>query len=526
VNHRLAAVLSLVFASAALSSCGGGSGITPPPPSGSFSSASLHGQYAFSLNGVDLNGAYIARIGSFTADGAGSITSGLEDVLALGSGQPASTVSFTGGTYQIQPNGRGTLTLNAAGGALQMSLVMQSAANGYAIQTDLAASTSGTFTQQTSTDFNAAALANPYVFGASGLSFANSNAAPLSLLGKIVADGNGNITSGVIDTNDGNASAPSGATPVSTGTYALDTNGNGTNFGRGTMTFNARTFAFYIVDATHFEILEEDGLGGSSGEALQQTGAIPTQNSEFTGSFVYLIGGVSSLGSQGPIARGGRFTADGNGGISSISFDDNSDGTYRHISQGSNISAATYTIDSTNAGSGRGSFTFTDSGGGTYADVFYLRSATQAMVQETTKGIVGTGSMYAQTGSPFTVAASAGTYVSNWTGVQLGTNSAIPFEEDFVNQFTLSNANSSNIAGAVDYVELGLSSKTLFTSVGLGGTLTIDKDGTNNNLYKFAVAGSPSITINFQAYFANPSTVLLICSDSIRTTAGVIHPQQ
>ncbi len=479
------------------------------------------------MNGVDLTGAFIARIGSFTADGSGNVTGGLEDVLVLSSGQPASTISFTGGTYQIQANGRGTVTLNAAGGsALQLSLVLQSTATGYLIQTDLTASTSGTFTQQTPADFTAAALANPYVFGASGVSFANSNAAPLGLAGKIVADGNGSITSGVMDTNDGNTSAPSGATAISSGTYVLDTNGNGTNFGRGMMTFNARTFAFYIVDVTHFELLEEDGLGGSSGDALKQTGAIPTQNSEFTGSFVYLIGGVSTLGSQGPIARGGRFTADGNGGIGSISFDDNDDGTYRHISQGSNISTPAYAIDLANPGSGRGSFTFTDSGGGTYADVFYLISPTQGMVLETTKGIIGTGPMYAQTGSPFTVAGSAGAYVSNWNGVQLGTNSAIPFEEDFVNQFTLSNANSSNIAGTTDYVELGLSSKTLYSNVGVGGTLTIAKDSTTNNLYKFAIAGSPSITVNFQAYFANPNTVLLICSDGIRTTSGVIRSQQ
>jgi hypothetical protein len=39
------------------------------------------------------------------------------------------------------------------------------------------------------------------------------------------------------------------------------------------------------------------------------------------------------------------------------------------------------------------------------------------------------------------------------------------------------------------------------------------------------LGGSPSTTINFQTYFANPGTVLLVCSDSNRTTAGVVHQQ-
>lgn len=525
-RHARLIAPALAIAAVFLTSCGS-STITPPPPSGNFSDASLHGQYAFSMSGVDLTGAFFARIGSFTADGAGNITGGLEDLLALSSGQPASTVSLTGGTYQIQSAGSGVMTLNAAGGStLQLSMVLQSTAIGYLVQTDLNASTSGTLIQQTPADFTNASLANPYVFSASGVSFANSNASPLSLIGRIATDGNGNITGGVMDTNDSSPSAPSGATPIAPGTYALDTSGNGTSFGRGTTTFNGRTFAFYIVDSTHFELLEEDALGGSSGDALLQTGAFATQNHEFTGSFVYLIGGLSTLGSQGPVSRVARFTADGNGGIGSISLDDNDDGTYRHISQGTNISAATYSIDSANSGSGRGAFTFTDSGGGTYADIFYLVSPTQAVVQETSKGIIGTGAMYAQTDSPFTVAASAGTYVSNWSGVQLGSSSAVPFEEDFVNQFSLSNGNSSNVAGLTDYVELGLSSKTLFSNVGLGGTLTINKDGTMNNLYKFAISGSPSITVNFQAYFVNPGTVLMVCSDSIRTTAGIVHQQQ
>jgi hypothetical protein len=505
---------------------GGGSNITPPPPSGNFSDASLNGQYAFSMSGVDLTGAYIARVGSFTADGTGHITGGLEDVLSLGSGQPAAEVSFGGGNYQIQANGRGLIVLQVAGGGgLQLSLAMQNASAGYLAQTDLNATSSGTFNLQNSSNFNAAALAGPYVFDFSGVSFAGTGVAPISLIGQIKTDGNGAITGGVMDSNDGNVAAPSGATPVAPGSYQLDSSGNGTAFGRGTMSFNGYNFVFYIVDSTHFKVLEEDTLGGTMGDALLQSGSVPTQNSQFTGSFVYLVGGSSVSGTIGPLARAARYTADGNGGLGAVSLDDNNSGTYTHVSQGSNISAATYAIDTANVGSGRGAFTFTDSGSGRYSEVFYMISPTQAVVQDTSDGVIGDGPLYAQTGGPFTVSGSAGNYVFNWSGVQLGSSTAVPFEEDFVGQYALSSATTSNIAGVTDYVELGLSGNTLFLNVGLGGTLTINNDGVANNLYKYALGGSPSSTLNFQAYFANPGTVLLVCSDNNRTTAGIARQQ-
>jgi len=520
------ACAAIAFLAMTLAACGGGGPtITPPPPTGNFSDSSLNGQYAFSMSGLDAqSGGYIARVGTFTADGAGNIKAGLEDVLSLSSGQPAGIVSFTGGNYQILANGHGLVVLNAAtGGGLQLNLVLQSNSSGFLMQTDLNATSSGNFSLQTSADFSATKLANPYVFDFSGVSFLGTNVAPISMIGQIKADGNGTITGGVMDTNDGNLGAPSGATAVTPGSYALDSSGNGTNFGRGTMTFNGRSFAFYIVDATHLKVLEEDTLGGAMGDAVQQAGTVPTQNPGFTGSFVYLVGGASVTGTMGPIARAARFTADGSGGLGTISLDDNNDGSYTHISQGSNISAASYAIDTTNAGSGRGTFTFTDSGAGTFSDVFYMISPTQAVVQDTSAGIIGDGPLYSQTGGPFTLSGSAGNYVFNWSGVEL--SSPPPFEEDFIGQYALSTAASSNISGVTDYVELGLSPQGAFTNVGLGGTLTISSNGTANNLYKFVVGGSGSSTVNFQAYFANPGTVLLVCSDSSRTTAGIVLQQ-
>jgi hypothetical protein len=74
----LFSVMALAAFNGACSS--GVGGPPPPPPTGNFSLASLTGSYAFQMSGTDINGNFIARVGSFTADGKGNITAGIEDV--------------------------------------------------------------------------------------------------------------------------------------------------------------------------------------------------------------------------------------------------------------------------------------------------------------------------------------------------------------------------------------------------------------------------------------------------------------
>jgi hypothetical protein len=518
--------LTTCILAAFLTACGGDSGgINPPPPAGPFSNATLTGQFAFSLSGRDSNGAYVAHIGSIVADGQGHITGGLEDFLSLGAGT-VTTIPITGGTYQIQSNGRAVMTLQQSTVApLVLSFCLKSNTQGSIIETDLAASAGGSIYQQTPSDFSAAAVTGNYVFDFFGVSFSAGNVAPISIIGQFAANG-GSITGGTIDINDGNATAPSGPITLIPGSLALDSSGNGTTYGRGTLSFNNRDYVYYIVDAQHIKVLEEDELGGVSGDAVAQTGTIPTQNSAFTGNYTYLVGGGATLGSQGAVARVARFSADGNGSVSAVSLDDSNDGSHTHISQGSNISSATYSIDTANAGSGRGTFTFTDSSAGTYTNVFYLSSPTTGVIQDTSKGLIADGTILAQQVGPFTVGALAGSYIFNWSGVQIGSSNAISFYEEFVGQYTLSSVSSSNIVGAVDYTELGLSaSPTPFLNLGYSGTLTINGNGTDNNGYKVVVNGSPATTFNFQAYIVDPTTMFVVGSDSIRTTGGTVSIQ-
>jgi hypothetical protein len=524
--RRLALIAPLSIAGF-LAACGGGnSNPAPPPPSGNFSNASLNGHYAFAMSGADgVTGAYTARVGSFVADGAGHITSGLEDVLNLGAGAAASQVSFSGGTYQLLANGRGVMgLLVAGGGSLQLSFCLKSNASGFLVQTDGAASTSGSLNLQTPADFSANAVSGKYVFNFSGISFAGNTPSIISTVGQFSADGNGNVTGGVTDVNDGSFT-PSGPLAIPASSYQLDPSGNGTNFGRGTMDLNGKAYAFYMVDNTRINVLEEDQFGGSQGPAFLQSGTIPAQNPDFKGSFIFLTGGSVTTGTFGPIARLGRMTADGNGGIASIAYDENDDGHNTHISGSASISNANYTIDAANAGSGRGTFTFKNSSVGTPSYVFYMYSPTQAVIQDVTTGVVSDGTMLAQTASPFALSNLTGNYVFNWNGIQLVSPS--PFEEDFVGQAVQTSATSNNFTGVVDYVELGLNSVNngATLNAGVAGTLNINADGTEDNSYKIAVGGSNGFTINFKAYVADPSTMLLLCFDGNRTTAGIATQQ-
>ena len=511
--------LATLACAAALSSCSsGGTTVPTPTPTGGFSLSSLKGQYAYSMSGLDAGGYYISRVGSFSADGAGNISSAMEDVVDLGAGS-AAEVSFTGGSYSVQANGRGVIVLQAgSGNGLQLTMILQSSSQGYLLETDGNSGTSGNFILQTVADFATTALSGNYVFDFSGVSLTGATPTNVSTVGYIAATGNGIITGGLNDINDGNAGI-SGPVTIAPGTFTLDPI-NGTTFGRGTAQFAGHTFAFYIVDNTQVRCIQEDAQGGSTGDAVLQTGAIPTQNTGFSGGFAYLVGGSSTLGPDASVAR---FTSDGSGDINAISYDENNYGTPLHIAQGSNISNATYAIDTTNAGSGRGTLTFSDSTSGlTLQYVFYLASPTSGVIQETTSGYVADGSLFAQTGAPFTLANLAGNYAFSWSGVNVVSGNP----ENYVGQYVLASSTSNNISGVMDATSLGIDGVSSYPDGGAQGTLTINSTSSSNNDTYQIVAGSPiSATYNFQAYIADANTVLLIGTANNRVLAGFVSRQ-
>ncbi len=146
-DKRFLLCVATTIALITLAGCGGGTSLSFPPPQGTFTNANFTGPFAFSYSGID-GGGFLAVAGSFQSDGAGHITSGLEDINSALASAPLNG-SITG-TYSVRADGRGTITLTSSTvGNSTLDFVI--VANGHALVTrfDAAATGSGTIDQQT-----------------------------------------------------------------------------------------------------------------------------------------------------------------------------------------------------------------------------------------------------------------------------------------------------------------------------------------------------------------------------------------
>lgn len=505
----LCASLAALWASA----CGGGgTSITPPPPTGPFSKASLNGQYAFSMTGSEIASSGLTtsnlftRVGTFTADGQGGISTGVEDInLATG----ASRFAFTGGSYSVNGDGTGALSLIDSSGTLTFSITLTSSTNGYiiAMPTDGLSTASGSFVKQDPTTFLVSGISGNYAFDFSGL---DPQGLSESVVGQFFSDSAGHFATGFADDNDGATVVGGGNQPI-TGTYALDglNASDLTNFGRGVFNLNGIQGVFYIVGHNQVKFMETSSGGALAGDAFTQSN-IPTTTAGISGGFVYVMGGS---GGSLPHTRGGRFSTSG-GALSAIQVDDNNAGTLLSLSS----NAGTYTIDS--SGNGRGTITYNVSGQkNTFTYVFYLISPTQAVIQDQSIGIVADGSLLGQPSTTISNSSLAGNYAVSWSGIS-STNVAAD-EEDLVGQTALS---SGNLTGTIDLNEFA--SGKQYTGVVATGTLKLSPDPTQHNALTFNLATNPANNgITSFAYVANNNTILFMGTQGVRVTAGVMTPQ-
>src|SRR5262249_57770138 len=121
----------------------------PAPPPNGFSKASLKGQYAFIMSGQAFDGFGLMRIGTFIADGNGTIQGGTELVNSVSNG--FEELTFTAGTtYGVSSDGRGAINLLNSSGPTAYSITFTSPTQGYISETDGLNGASGTFELQDS----------------------------------------------------------------------------------------------------------------------------------------------------------------------------------------------------------------------------------------------------------------------------------------------------------------------------------------------------------------------------------------
>jgi hypothetical protein len=513
-------VLSAFVCAAALwaGACSGGGGsITTTPPPNLFSNSDLQGQYAFSMSGSAVDqttdtAVPFTRIGSFIADGKGDITGGTEDVNLILAGNGASELSFTGGSYSISGNGKGTLSLIDSTGTITFSITLVSSTNGYLINlpTDGLSAGSGSFVKQNTNSFEVSGISGNYAFDLSGV---DPSGTPESIVGQLVSTGGGGL-SGIADDNDGAVvnGGLAGAAPVSiSGNYAADgTQPNDlASFGRGDFSIGGLSGVFYIVGPNEVMLMETTSGGTLLGTALLQSN-VPTTAAELSGGFVYAMGGS---GSGVPFTRGGKFSASG-GTLSSVIVDNNNGGTIFDLS----TSTGTYTIDS--SGDGRGTITFNVSGfSDAFTYVFYMVSPTQAFVQDQSLNVIEDGTMLAQGSGTISDASLAGNYALNWSGAT-NTNAGTG-EEDLVGATTLG---SEALNGTVDINDFGAGGQA--TGVGLTGTLKLNSDPTSRNAITFNLATPAATPITAFGYVAANNNILFVCTQkNVRIMVGVLTPQ-
>lgn len=416
-------LLLLCFAS----SCSNSNSSAPP----SFSSASLKGNYTYTLSGTAFssggNQPY-EEAGTFIADGKGNITGGIDDFVE---NSTLSSNNITG-TYVVGSNGNATMTLQSSRGTVQFAMTLISSSDFYLIEYDSLASGSGEALQQTPGAFSATP-AGTFVFRLHSTLANSAVQGSVSNVGQMVIQGGG-----IGGTEDVVRNGVPGSSSILGLMDAPDSNG------RGTATLsdssgNQSSYTYYIVDSQTLKFLETDPGPLGDGRADMQTGS-SFSNTSLTGPFCFRGRGdtiVSSFGFNGL----GAFVADGNGNVTS--------GAYDSVQDGSSSSDVPVTGSYAVGSNGRAAITLTPQGMNSIPLVVWMINSSSGLLLLDSPNLSVVGRMDQQQNTPFSAASLNGLYAFYMFGVE--GPSAPP-----VNRVGLMNFNGSSTITFSDYfVNLG-----------------------------------------------------------------------
>lgn len=265
--------------------------------------ALVKGNYAFAFNGFTPTGNAISTVGSFTADGAGNLTSGVEDVNAVGA-QPKNQ-TFTG-TYTLGGDNRGTLTLSSLTGAPSYSFsIGADGSHGRLIEFDSTGTQgSGDLELRSVSTCTGTTFSGYYAFGLMGQQIAVSGislAGPDVIVGSFTASGAippstaGSIGPGELDAS----------TPVRITTQDQSVSGNFQTTSQATRcsmtlssTLQTMNFSVYPISTSESFVLETDTVSSTApmlvaGTIREQVGApfLAAPGSTFTGTSVAALTG-------------------------------------------------------------------------------------------------------------------------------------------------------------------------------------------------------------------------------------------
>ena len=515
-----------------------------------FNSSLAAGNYVLQAQGADssLNPYQVA--GVIKIDGQGNITGGEQTANYISSGLSLSD-TVTGGSYFLGNDGRGTITIqtgdtNIGGNGVEtFAFVYLSSSQALISQMDIGsaatgASATGTLDLQTST----ATPTGGYAFVVNGTYVAKTS--PVAFGGVFNIDspntisGNGSVTDEIVGKKlNATALGLSGTltAPDQFGAVILNLMAP---FGAANKAIPL-TFAGYIIDATHIELIETDdasgsGFGMTGGVAIGQGGATGTftGNNSFSGTYVFGIPGTdlstgNSSFAPNTLTAAGLFTADGSGNLTNGFADTFLDLNGVQVSgqTGAQISAAftgTYSVDSTGTGRAASTaITFNPEPKDDYSPAFffYLTGITgegepAALVLQsgdTHYPSIGTGVAYLQSGSP----SFNGDYGFSFTQEQGGGG-----ENDGTAQLNADATTAPpSLSGVADVnLDFGANQDQPFTGTFATPTATAPFAGilvgTNNSVSSSAVF-FPQIAVDY--YFIDPNHGFFVETDLVNATS-------
>ena len=271
----------------------------------------LNGNYSFELNGFNASGA-VAVAGSFTADGLGDISSGVEDFNST-TGAPMNQ-TFTG-AYTLGNDNRGTLTFTSLPGSPTYAFAIDSTgSHGRMIEFDASGIRgSGQIEKRTVSTCAANTLSGTYAYGLAGnaVSSTVTTAGPVVVVGSFTATPPATTGAGTIGTGESDANLPSGITQgdqTVSGSYQTTSQSTRCSMSLlqkiGTMNFSV-----YPVSFSEAFLVETDQANSNepfllSGKLLQQTGA------PFTGIGGSTFTATSVGGLTGQLLSGATYVPD------------------------------------------------------------------------------------------------------------------------------------------------------------------------------------------------------------------------
>jgi hypothetical protein len=469
-----------------------------------FSAATLSGQYAFSYSGEDAGG-FLAVAGTFTVNGSGTITSGVEDVNSGAAGIIENQI--TGGNLQVNPDGRALFTVTTGLGTVTWQVTIISNQHGLLVRFDSSATGSGTIDKANPVDFSVNAIANNYAFGISGI---DSSGMPMAIAGRFLSDGEGTfpLNAAIQDVNDAGTIAQADVSlhgDIINGFIDPST-------GRGTLEFistvpgtGTLTFAFYVADSTHFKLVEIDAGGAPvlAGEAFSAPNSITLAS--LTGSYAFTVGGSQTAG---PYAAGGVFTASGTGTISGGVQDLNEQANVLHLAQAISTSGSTYTLTPLST-SNRILLTLSNGSTSFIYAVYPTSNNSVEMVEVDTEILISSGMAFLQSST----SAPTGNYGFNTTG-QTSTG-----EQDI--NGSVAAAGSTALTGYLDINETG----TIFLNTPLAGSSIAAPATFGRGTLTLATAKPTSASFTLAYYVVDNSTVLVLEMDHSAVTLGTMARQ-